>query len=606
MIEIKVMPNDITIRERAERARLLELLWRNGIAVESLCGGTGVCGRCRVRVLSAEGRVSEITRPELKHLGDLIGRGFRLACMVMLSSGRYVVELPEYRHGVTYAALGYERTVPLRPCVRRDRLYLKLLRDLTRSDLTLRGYDNAINKVTGLDVDSLHVLRELSNVVARGLDEVILIAHRGQVIDVREKSVRPLGVAIDVGTTKIVVHLVDLESGSTLDYDVSENPQIRYGADIISRISNVMRGATSAEDLRKIVINEINNMMSRMCSRCEVSHDQIYLALVAGNTVMTHLALGLNPSSLGFFPYTPVLSRLLVLRPSEIGIRMSETGVVYVLPSLGSFVGGDAVADMIAADVINRRGNVLLIDLGTNTEIVLKSGDSIYVTSAPAGSAIDGVGITCGIRPCAGAIDHVYVSDDLEVEYDVIGDVKPIGIAGTGVLDAVAELVAHKVVDPSGRIRLDVGSPRVRRRGDALEFVIAWREESGHGEDIVITQHDVRLVQYAKAAVESAWRVLLKEAGLRESDIDEVLVAGSFGSNVRRDTLRTLCIVPRVPEDRIAYLGNSVIAGLKALMRDCELIDDVYRIYRTAKVIELPLREDFSRIFVESTKFVVE
>jgi len=564
-----------------EGESLLLALRRSGVAVPSLCGGLGVCGKCLVKVKAVFGRLNEPGPAELSKIGPLVNRGWRLACFThALEDSTVVFELAEAGSGA-YIATGLEPEVPLSP--------IGECRSFSMSLKSVEPLDVALLREVGARGLSVKTLRKLSEVNATEVEGIACV-YKGEVIDV-ELDDGHYGVAVDVGTTKIAGQLIDLNTGSTLSFDFVENPQRIYGGDPVARIKALVEGEVTIESLREITLRAINEVVERLTRAVGVDKQRVLAASIVGNPIMEHIVLGVNPTRISSAPYSPIQSLPLEVRAREVGLSINENAVVLVFPNVSGFVGGDAVADALTLTYLNPEEPSILIDIGTNSEVILLADGRIYVASAPAGSAIEGVGLSSGTHAIQGAIDGVYVDEGLKVRYTTIGGGKPVGITGSGYIDLVAWLIRRGILDRSGRLKVEV-------------FEVARGEETAHGNPLILTRKDVRLIQQAKAAISSAWRTLLKEAKVREDELKGVFVAGSFGFRLNKENVLEIGLLPKVPPDRVVYLGNSAIVGAKiALKYKPAWVDRIPSILEKVTYVEFALHPDYQRIFADSLRF---
>ncbi len=592
------MKRTIVLESNGER--LLEALWRCGIAIEGLCGGMGRCGKCRVRIIEYKGVMSKISSNELKLLNKRdLEKGYRLACMTWIK-GTFKIEIEELSLDENiYTCIGYEPSIKFEPLVQYREVAITSLIRSTKLPL-----DKKLLEITRCCKYNLNVMNKFFNIIKNRKNIMYAIIHDNEIIDIKE-TLKMYGLGIDLGTTKIAISLVDLVKGFIITHKVLHNPQIKYGSDVVSRIESVITGRVQLEDLRNITLSEINRALSEIYDTYGINFQDVYVSCIAGNTVMTHLLLGVNPESIGIYPYTPLISRPLVLRNSEFGLHMNSNGLIYIMPCLAGYVGGDVIANLITTQIYKSGRYELLIDIGTNTEVILSlPNGNVLVTSAPAGSALEGVGIKCGVRAVKGAIDSVEITSNLEVRYTTIGNEKPIGITGTGLLDTIAQMLIKGLLDYSGKFR-NINTERLRVINGVKEFVIVWKEESGTNNDIVITQRDIRLVQEAIAAIKTAWMILLNMANVSENRLSKIIIAGSFGSRLKKDTILTLNLTPRVNPERIVYLGNTVLSGTRVVLKSRVMWGEVRRLAEDdkVKVIELAEHKDFNNLFIKNLFF---
>jgi uncharacterized 2Fe-2S/4Fe-4S cluster protein (DUF4445 family) len=404
----------------------------------------------------------------------------------------------------------------------------------------------------GLQPDLL-LLRSLPLILRDADWAVIAVERDGEIIDVRPRGQRMLGMAIDLGTTKIAAYLVDLNTGESLANQGSINLQVTYGEDVMSRITHAMK--SHGRELSETAIRAINQLIKETCDNPE---DVTEISL-AGNTAMHHLLLGLPVEQLGQAPYLPAVGRSLDIKARDLGLLATPGAYVHLLPNVAGFIGGDHIAMLLATGLHETSKTAIVIDIGTNTEISLVTRGTISSLSCASGPAFEGTGIKHGMRAINGAIEGVEI-DNYGNYLKVIGQVLSIGICGSGILDAVYQLRKHGIIDQRGRLQ---DHPLVRQGPDGYEFILASGSTSGTGQDIVITQHDIGAIQLAKAAIRTGINVLLGEAGTEEDEIDEVIIAGAFGSYLDITSASGVGMLPSLPLGQFKQVGNAAGLGAK-------------------------------------------
>jgi uncharacterized 2Fe-2S/4Fe-4S cluster protein (DUF4445 family) len=555
-----------------------------GVGLVSICGGKGTCGRCKVQVL--EGQVSPLSETEAKKLTtDEIARGYRLACQVEILSDLKVHIPPQSLTAAQRTQVeGQELTVPIVPVVVGCdvRLPPPTRKDI-RSDLDRVG-DHLIETLglSDLTVD-FTVLRQLSTHL-REWEWSGTVGVRGrEVVSFNPLGRKPLGLAVDLGTTKLAGYLVDLETGQTLAMAGAMNPQIAYGEDVMARIAYAMQGEEQAATLREAVVGAVNDLARNLCTQSSHHPEEIVEAVVVGNTAMHHLFLGLPVRQLGLAPYLPALTDALELKAREVGLEIAPGGYVHLLPIIAGFVGADHVAMILSTEIYEAEGTVLGLDIGTNTEVVLRANGRLISCSTASGPAFEGAHIKDGMRAAEGAIERLRIVAS-GVEYQTIGDAPPVGLCGSGVLDAVAQLRQLGVVDERGSMG---DHPRVRRTEHGPEFVLVAAGEDGNGRDVVLTRGDVGEIQLAKGAIRAGINILLDEAGLSERDIDEVIIAGAFGTYIDVSSAIVIGMFPPLPLERFRQVGNAAGMGARLALISKQQRAKTAEIARRVEYIEL-------------------
>ncbi|MEM4512875.1 MAG: ASKHA domain-containing protein [Ignisphaera sp.] len=591
---------------------ILDLAREAGIALRADCGGIGICGKCLVKILRVGGKLTPPTNNEVTALGmQRLNEGYRLSCQTKLLEGNVEVFIPPESLIQRYrsADVGLEKLVPLNPAVTFHRVLPKKPNlvdpqpDVSR--ILVELYEQ------GIDVDAspipLELLRDIPEIVRKAEWDLNLILWNSRLIDVKpyDNSFKPIGVAVDIGTSKIVVHLIDLASGETLAVESTPNPQASYGADIISRLTYAIQSNENLAKLQRAVINAINILIKKASERTSIPLDWIYEVVVVGNTVMHHLFLGIKPKHLGFSPYTPATRGPHYFNAKELDIDINSKGVIYLPPVVAGFVGSDAIADAVAVGVDECEEPCALIDIGTNTEIIINTGKKIIAGSTPAGPAFEGATMSFGMRAIEGAIDQVFVYfdkslSDYAVRYNVVGGKKPSGICGSGYIDLLANLYRLRLLNRRGKFAREIKSSRLIVENDLLRFVVAKAEETSIGRNIVVDEKDIDSLLLAKAAVASGFKMLLRYAGLESNDLSRVFVAGSFGSYINMENALTIGLLPNIPISRFIFVGNAAIVGAKAMLKSKEFREKASKIARAIEYVELAAQQEFSRIFMES------
>jgi uncharacterized 2Fe-2S/4Fe-4S cluster protein (DUF4445 family) len=588
----------------------------NGIAIDSTCGGHGTCKKCKVQI--ADGAGSEgvpVSRLDARAFSaDELRAGWRLACRAAAVRDLRV-EVPPLTTRPKAATVGVGRQVILRPAVQKR--YVEL------TEPTLSDQRPDIDRLTAAIDDlevrpTLHALRRLPHVLRRSDFKVTAVVVDEVLIDVEEGDTTATrhAIAFDLGTTTVVATLLDLSTGTPVAVHSMLNEQQPHGADVISRISATMLDPDVLPRLRQLAHQTLDTLVGDVCDEAGIAREQVYEVALAGNATMTALALGIDPEPIGVAPFVLTAESFAGLHASDLGVSVHPAAPALVFPSLGAYVGGDIVAGMLASGVDRDKRLRLFIDVGTNCEIVLGDGERILATAAPAGPAFEGGAIRCGMRAAPGAIEAVKVGDD-EVVCQVIGDdgsgtVEPLGLCGSGLVDAVAELVRVGIIEPSGRFAPDEQTAaalpgladRLTKVGDERVFVLAWRGEPGDvSRSVQVSQRDVRELQFAKAAIATGWSLLLEEMGVEPADVQQVLLAGSFGSYLSPGNAVRIGLVPKLPVLRIVSAGNVAGEGAKMVLLSANERAGADTLLREVRYVELSDRTDFNDRFVDELSF---
>ena len=569
----------------------------NGVAIDSTCGGHGTCKKCKVRVLEGELPVSTVD-PRAFTPGEL-NDGWRLACRAP-ARGDLVIEVPPLQTRPKAALVGVGRHVILRPSVQKRHLVLEepSLED-QRSDLerVMEGLDDLEPRV------ELPVLRTLGKVLREANFDVTAVVCDELLIDLEpgDTTTRRFAMAFDLGTTTVVANLLDLETGQPAAVQSMLNRQQPFGADVISRVSATMLDEGALDALQARAQETLAQLTQEVCAEAGVDPGEVYEITICGNVTMTQLALGMDPEPLSMAPFIVTTHEFPQLLAADLGVPVHTRAPAFVFPSLGAYVGGDIVAGMLATGLTRDKRIRLFIDVGTNSEIALGNQEGVVATAAPAGPAFEAAQIRCGMRAADGAIEGVRIGDELELQ--VIGDVAPIGICGSGLVDCVAELVGAGLLDHSGRFVADETAaqiaPRIAQRltkiGEERVFMLT--------DDVYLSQRDVRELQFAKASIATGWNILLRELGVEVEDIQQVLLAGSFGAYLSPASAVRIGLVPRMALPRIVSAGNVASEGAKMAALSVRERAEARSIVHEVEYVELSGREDFNDMFIDELAF---
>ena len=579
----------------------------NGIAIDSTCGGHGTCKKCKVQITG--GTVPATPLDVRAFSPDELHDGWRLACRVVTGADLRV-NVPPLVTRPKAATVGVGRQVILRPAVQKR--YLELDEPSLADQLT--DLERVLAAVDDLELRAdLHALRSIGRALRAADYKVTAVIADDVLIDVQEGDTtgRVYGIAFDLGTTTVVATLLDLSTGTPLAVASMLSKQQPFGADVITRISSVMMDPAALGRLTGLAHETLNELAADVCAQAGVDPADVLEVAMAGNATMTHLALGIDPEPLGVAPFIMSTRLFPEVLAADIGVAVHPRARAVVFPSFGAYVGGDITAGLLAAGMDRDARTRLFIDIGTNCEIVLGNREWLVGTAAPAGPAFEGAAIRCGMRAADGAIEVVSMSPG-GLELKVIGDAPPAGLCGSGLVDAVAELVRLGLLDRSGRLipEQDAAAiapglaPRLTQLGAERVFVLHWLGEPGDAaHSIYLSQRDVRELQFAKAAIATGWNILLEETGLAPRDIQQVLLAGSFGSYLSPGNAIRLGLVPRLPVPRVVSAGNVAGEGAKMALLSMRERSGALALLEEVRYVELSDRADFNDRFVEQLQF---
>ena len=599
---------NLLFNERAVRVpygvTLFDAASWNGIAIDSTCGGHGTCKKCRVKI--ADNAPTPTSLDIRAYTAGELRDGWRLACRTIATRDT-TVEVPPLTTRPKAATVGVGRQVILRPAVQKRYL------ELAEPDLADQASDleRVLAQLDDLEPRAeLPVLRTLGRtlraadykVTAVVVDDVLIAVEPG------DTTGRRFGIAFDLGTTTVVATLLDLGTGAPAAVAATLNKQQPFGADVITRISATMMDPGALDKLQALAQETLAELAVAVCAEAGVEPHEVYEVALAGNATMTHLVLGIDPEPLGMAPFIMATRLFPEVLAADLGLPVHPRARAVLFPAFGAYVGGDINAGLLASGMDRDARVRLFVDIGTNCEIVLGNREWLLATAAPAGPAFEGAAIRCGMRAADGAIEVVTMTPD-ELTMKVIGDAEPLGLCGSGLVDAVTGLVRLGLLDSSGRLvaqeEAGVLAPGLAGRltsiGKERVFVLHWR---GAAEDsIYLSQRDVRELQFAKAAIATGWHILLEEAGLTQADVKQVLLAGSFGSYLSPAAAIRIGLVPKVPVQRVVPAGNVAGEGAKMALLSLRERAGGLALLEEVRYVELSDRADFNDRFVEQLNF---
>ncbi|NYT07470.1 MAG: DUF4445 domain-containing protein [Methanomicrobiales archaeon] len=573
------LPSGSTILQAAQQA---------GIHMNVVCGGLGKCGKCTVYVKSGRydfdrEKYGKFFTPEELEAGAC------LACQTSVL-GDVRVLIPEesivQEQKILIDVMG--TTTELNPAVWKYALRLSPPSlDDPSPDLTrlLWGIEKSGGPNEGDIYAPLEVIRRIPRVLResgwRVTATVVLVPGGYRLVDIERGDTTPAcyGAAVDLGTTTIVVFIRNLIDGSIMGVASNYNRQISCGEDILSRVTFARKGGL--KKLQALAAESINAAITEAANNAGIDRDHIYEVVVAGNTIMTHILMGIDPAYMIEEPYVPVVRRYLTAAASRAGLEVGENSGLFIFPAVSDFIGGDIIADILASGMAEQEDISLLIDIGTNFEVVLGNRDWMFACAGAAGPALEGGEVLFGMRANAGAIEQI--SLDLETftpAYRTIQHTKPKGICGSGLIDLLAELLRACIIDRTGRINTAIEHERIRSGRQVPEFVVAWKGETGIGKDIVITENDVKALIMSKASILAACRTLMKQAGITHAEIARIYFSGAFGNYISKENAITIGLIPEVPVERIFPIGNGAIEGANLVLlnrRKKRFLDEIAR-----------------------------
>ncbi|MFW6381777.1 MAG: ASKHA domain-containing protein [Bacillota bacterium] len=583
--------NQYTI-SKAMGNNLLKLLQDEGFKLASPCGGVGICGKCKVKFLSESPPPVDEEKKLLT--ATEIEKGVRLACFHSLQDD-LELEIPE-TGDMEILTGGLVRELEFDPRLQWQQIELEAPSLADQTD-----YLQRIREIVGIDGVNSRVLSRFNSLKEN--DKLNLILDEDDLIDLRRpETTRGLyGLAIDIGTTTIAIYLLDLITGAEIDVYSLANPQQVFGADVISRINYTTSHEQGIEELQARLVEGLNSGIRSLLKENNLKQESVYQTSIVGNTVILHTLLAIKAETIARSPYVPIFTEGLELVPDELGLEMNNRGFVQLLPSVSGYIGADIVGDILVTEFDNGGWN-LLIDIGTNGEIVLGKGQEMYACSAAAGPAFEGAKITHGLAGVPGAI-----SSFEEDSYQTIGNEKPRGICGSGLLDIIEVLLERDLVDKTGALKDKNLSPEQQQLiveyNDQKAFQVVPAADSATGEDIVLTQKDIREFQLAKGAIAAGIQILVEEAEIVYEQIKNVYLAGGFGNFIGATAACRVGLIPAPLEERIVRIGNGAGLGAKAYLLDKKQEARTQKIKQQMTYLELSKMTSFQSYFMENMVF---
>lgn len=574
MVTVNFNNKDISI-EVEEGTPLSECIRKAGLSLETPCNSNGLCGKCRVKAI---GELSPVGEEEARFLH---GKNIRLACIAKVM-GPVEIELLNDEKVLKTINRGYS---------------IDVLLDSSIKAIQLNGFNPKIAEPYIESIDyklaSYNLLEKIAEIDISNSKKIYGVIYNDKIIDLTSKMEKLLGVAIDIGTTGISAYLVDMETGVVLNRASALNPQTEYGGDVLTRISFCMNDTQGSMILKNSIIGKINEVIRELI-HLYYEAANVYRISIAGNTTMLHMLLGINPVSIAKVPYRPVFLNYMDITAGELDININANGIITLLPSASGYVGADIIAGVTATAFYMKKHTAIFIDIGTNGEIVGINNGKMAATSTAAGPALEGMNISCGCRAEMGAIDTFSIDDKYNISFTTIGEVSPIGICGSGLIDVAAALVEKGVVLNSGKFNNNMDC-RIRNRFCNKKFYIT--------ENIYISQRDIRQIQLAKGAIAAGITMLLKEIGIKIEDVKEVMIAGAFGYHLNSENLKKIGIIPRGFIGEMTFVGNSAIEGARLALISKKMLEEMIVLKSQIRILELSTRAEFQECYIKELAF---
>lgn len=580
-IKITIRPeNKIIWAEKGENLALV--LKRKGIKLSTWCNLKGICGRCLVKIIKGKVGIRKEKEIELKKRNNW-PNDYRLACQLNLIGDMEII-VPEKSILKEIKILNETLIVKRenKPIIKKYTLKIKKV-GLIKNNSLLDYIKKRLNLKKART--EINALKEINQFDYENKNLYVYVYDNNEIIRIKEKSFHPdvLGLAIDLGTTTIVLEAINLESGEIMAAETDFNHQIRFGADVLSRIAYACSGRKKLKELQKTIINDLNSLIKRLSDKLKIKNEYFLEAVIAGNTAMNHLLLGLPVDSLGRAPFVSLFSSLWPIRAGDINLKINPSARIFIAPNIHSFIGGDISAGLLAANIFKSEGPSAFIDLGTNGEIIIKKDDRLVAASTAAGPAFEGGNLSCGLPAVPGAISRAeFINGKIKIE--TINNFPARGICGSGLIDLLAGFIHQGVIRVDGRIV-----------GEKKKILIK--------KNIALTQEDIRQAQLACAAIKTGFRLLLDSLGLKAQDLKAIYLAGAFGQELSIKNSQFLGLLPSIEVKKIIFLGNSSLAGARLLLLNNPSRPLLFSLIKKIDYIPLATKKDFQKYFLQTLRF---
>ncbi len=601
----------------------LDVILEAGIDIKSVCAGKGTCGKCRIIIMDKDRKPPN--SQESKILGkDEIGHGVRLACQQIFDRDLKVyIPASSLSEEQKLQVKGEEKEFKIDPPVKKYHLKLKRAAlDDPGSDLARIRDGLKAEYGLSIDVMDIETLKIMPDMIRRNAWDITVSVRGKEIINIEggDCTGSAYGLAADLGTTKIAIFLVDLVSGKTIDSKGIMNPQISFGEDVMSRLNFAIQNPENLNKIKNVVVGRIGEAINELCAKNSINNSDILEMTLVGNTAMHHLFLGLPVKQLALAPFVSLTEDPIAIKARDINIDLAPGAYIYLPPPIAGFVGSDHLAMELAIDIDNLKGNYLGVDIGTNTEMALVSGGKITSVSTASGPAFEGAHIKHGMRAAPGAIERVVIDKEtFTAKIQTINDRPPTGICGSGILDAVAELLRTGAINKRGKFNID-NKYLCRDEKDQYQFVLARMENNGKNgsinnninglmhlpcgeKDISINQKDIVEIQLAKGAMRTGIEILLENAGISFTDIDGIIIAGAFGSYIDPRNVVNIGMFPMVSLEKITQVGNAAGVGARMILLSMEQRERAERIAEKTDYLELTVYPSFSDHFITGMQF---
>ncbi len=611
-LKLKFEPDGKTIDVK-KGDTVLEAADRAGIDIKADCGGKGTCGKCIIKVeKGAETLNSHIAEEKDDLCKEEIEQNYRFACAAKIKSNKrnLVVSIPSRSRRDKQVILeeGLHVDVNLNPSIHKyhvkpdapslddDLSDFERLKQILWKEYKIEVKDIALNTLQKLP-------KKLRNNMGRFKENFTVTLHENQIIKIEDGHRKEYyGVAFDIGTTTVVAYLIDMMTGKVLDTASEMNPQMKYGEDVMTRVTMTFSQEDGMQKMNNTIIDGVNRLINELCNDNNIDKDDILEITVVGNTGMHHIFAGIHPEYISKSPYVQGLRDSLNIPPGSLGIDIYRDGNVHVMPTVSGWMGADTIGCIITTNPHKQDPIQLMIDVGTNGEIVLGNKDRMIGASCAAGPALEGAHLKHGMRAAPGAIQYINIDDEtLEPELDVIENKPPKGICGSGIIDAVAELVGTGIVNRDGTFNKEIESKRIRKTEEGSEYVLAFKSEYENEKEVTITNTDIREVQLAKGAICAGAQILMDELGIDRPD--EIMLAGAFGNYIDKVSAMVIGLFPEIEIDDIKMAGNAAGVGARLALIDKEKRQEARQLPNQIKYYRLATHEDFDMEFARAQYF---
>ncbi|OUJ18173.1 putative Fe-S clusters-containing protein containing DUF4445 domain [Methanonatronarchaeum thermophilum] len=591
---------------------ILDAADKADIDIKSDCGGKGTCGKCIIKIEEGHQSISPLISEEKDSLcKEEIEEGYRYACAAKIQNPgtEVTVSIPSRSRRDKQVILeeGLHVDIELDPQI--HKYQIKPEKPSLKDDLSdYERLQKILKQEYGLEVDDIAVNtlrklpKKLRNDLGRFKEKFTVTLNKNKIIKIEDShQEKYYGIAIDIGTTTVVAYLVDMTTGEIIDIASEMNPQMRYGEDVMTRVTTTFSEENGMNKMQDTIIKGVNRLISELSEDNNIDKKDILEVTAVGNTGMHHIFAGIHPEFISKSPYVQGIRDAVNLTPADAGVEIYEDGNIHILPTVSGWMGADTIGCLLTTTPYKQDPIQLMIDVGTNGEIVLGNKDRMIGASCAAGPALEGAHMKYGMRAAPGAIQYINLNEELEPQLDVIGDQPPKGICGSGIIDAIAELVRTGIINKDGTYNKNAETDRLRETESGLEYVLAYKSEYNSKHDVTLTNQDIREVQLAKGAISAGAHILMDELGIDKPD--EIMLAGAFGNYIDKISALTIGLFPEVGIDDIKMAGNAAGVGARLALIDKNKRQKARELPTQIKYYRLATHEDFDMEFARAQYF---